>query len=289
MFANSKSYGMLILMEQFSEISILKTDSLDGIECKSAIFLNKEFPTHFHNNWSITLIHEGSEFDKIINHQFVINTNTIIFTPPFVPHSTLGLTNSYWHYSSIYVNIDFVKFLFQINNADYNYLAEKPYLILKDYHTLSLMKNIIHELQSGFDVELSLKCLFSNLISEYLQNDRFCVDKKIKIDYLEDIKNMITENFNIKISLDDLCRQHKTNKYNILRQFKKYTGLTPWEYSISLKLEYSKKMILDCPSLSDLAFESGFYDLSHFNKYFKKYLGVSPSVYKQNLQYFTSR
>lgn len=279
---------MSILSEQISKISILRTDAIDGIECKSAFFMNKKFPVHFHNNWSISIIQEGSEFEKIINHEFLINTNTIIFTPPFVPHATLGLENSYWRYSSVYVNIDFVKYICKNQQADYTFFAEKPYLILKDKHSEFLMKSIISDLEYGFDIELQISNLFSNLITEYQSNVQFRYETKIKIEYLEDIKNMITDNFNVKISLDDLCRKHRTNKFNILRQFKKYTGLTPWEYSISLRLEYAKKMIFNCPSITDLAFETGFYDLSHFNKYFKKYLGVSPSEYKQNLQYFTS-
>ena len=277
------------MQKSISEISILKNASLDGIECKSALFLNRKFPVHFHNEWRITVIKEGSELELIANQEFLISTGTVIITPPYVPHATLGLENSYWKYISLYIKIDFVKHVLNNNGADYNYFAQKPYIIMKDYNTANLIKNISESMDDNKKLENYITNVFNNLCADYKSNDCSTHDKHFKIEYLEEIKNILTNNFKDKIMLDDFCKKYKTNKFNILRKFKNYTGLTPWEYTISLRLEYAKQMILDCPSLTDLAFESGFYDQSHFNKYFKKYLGVSPSEYKRNLQYFTSR
>ena len=85
-----------------------------------------------------------------------------------------------------------------------------------------------------------------------------------------------------KITLDDLCNQFKYEKFKLLRQFKQYTGLSPINYLIALRIETAKKLMFSDLSLVQIALESGFYDQSHFSNCFLKFVGLTPKVYRMS-------
>lgn len=85
-----------------------------------------------------------------------------------------------------------------------------------------------------------------------------------------------------KITLDDLCKRFNCDKFKLLRQFKQYTGLSPINYLIVLRIETAKKLMLSDLSLVQIALESGFYDQSHFSNCFLKFVGLTPKVYRMN-------
>jgi AraC-like DNA-binding protein len=108
------------------------------------------------------------------------------------------------------------------------------------------------------------------------------------LQFVESVKWEISNHLIEKITLDHLCKKFKIEKFNLMRQFKKATGLTPNDYLMALRIETSKQLMYETDSLLDIAFSTGFYDQSHFYHCFKKYVGLSPTAYRQNLQYFTS-
>ena len=65
------------------------------------------------------------------------------------------------------------------------------------------------------------------------------------------------------------------------RLFKKYHGTSPVKYINSLKLKRAKELLASgFYSVSEVAFASGFSDLSHFSRFFKAHVGVLPSEYR---------
>ena len=59
------------------------------------------------------------------------------------------------------------------------------------------------------------------------------------------------------------------------------TGKTPIEYLNEYRIEKAtRKLRLTDMSVTDVAFSSGFSDLSYFIKIFKKTKGVSPGKYR---------
>ncbi len=75
----------------------------------------------------------------------------------------------------------------------------------------------------------------------------------------------------------------KTNKY-LIEQFKKYCGLTPkvlhriFRFNTLLSFINQKKEIV----WTDIAYETGYADQSHFIKEFQEFCGFNPSSYIKN-------
>lgn len=95
----------------------------------------------------------------------------------------------------------------------------------------------------------------------------------------EYIKKHISETINI----DTLARELNMSKFYFLREFKEYMRITPYQYIISMKIEYSKQLLKDRKeSITNIALGLGFNDSSHFTKTFKSHEGINPKEFRKN-------
>ncbi len=100
---------------------------------------------------------------------------------------------------------------------------------------------------------------------------------------LSKAKDYIQSNIREDISLDALGRELDMSKFHFLRLFREQVGTTPYQYILSCRVEQARKALLGPQTVSDIAYEYGFADLSHFNRRFKAVFGVTPTRYRKNL------
>ena len=65
------------------------------------------------------------------------------------------------------------------------------------------------------------------------------------------------------------------------RYFKKATKLTYTDFVNQYRINYAKKLLLQDKNVTEACFESGFENLSYFNRTFKQVTGESPSKFKK--------
>lgn len=86
---------------------------------------------------------------------------------------------------------------------------------------------------------------------------------------------------NGQTSIYELSRKSCTTVRQLERNFKKYIGLSPKEYSNIIRFQNALSIIQTSDknrSLSDIAFECGYYDHSHLTNEIKRNTGLSPSL-----------
>jgi AraC-like DNA-binding protein len=73
-------------------------------------------------------------------------------------------------------------------------------------------------------------------------------------------------------------------KGSFCRFFKANTGMTLIEYLNQMKVGLACRLLMDRDiSMQEVCFDSGFNNLSHFNKQFKKITGLPPMKYRERL------
>lgn len=86
-------------------------------------------------------------------------------------------------------------------------------------------------------------------------------------------------NWREKIDWSEQARRVDLTLRTFQRQFKRYTGLAPQQYLIRLRLTQARyAMETTQGSLSDIAGQCGFYDISHFIWCFKRHFHTAPGA-----------
>ncbi|WP_051425824.1 helix-turn-helix transcriptional regulator [Jiangella gansuensis] len=81
------------------------------------------------------------------------------------------------------------------------------------------------------------------------------------------------------VSLADLARACDLSPYHLTRLFTAAVGMPPHAYQLQLRVDHAKRLLLAGWAVSDAAHEAGFFDLSHFTRHFKRFVGVPPGTY----------
>lgn len=69
------------------------------------------------------------------------------------------------------------------------------------------------------------------------------------------------------------------------RRFKSATGETPLQYLHQLRIQGAKELLQNTNlSVGDVAYRTGYQDLAHFTRLFKRILGVTPSQYRTTVR-----
>jgi AraC-like DNA-binding protein len=83
------------------------------------------------------------------------------------------------------------------------------------------------------------------------------------------------------IDLEQSARQAGLSAFHFLRAFSQVLGVTPHQYLIRARLRRAARLLADEDrSITDVAFDSGFGDLSNFVRTFRRAAGVSPGRFR---------
>jgi AraC family transcriptional regulator len=86
------------------------------------------------------------------------------------------------------------------------------------------------------------------------------------------------------LALNDLAQQAALSPYHFLRVFEQLTGTTPHQYILRTRLrEAALRLVQEPTKIVDIALDSGFGDLSNFNRAFRAEFGASPRIYRRQM------
>ena len=97
-------------------------------------------------------------------------------------------------------------------------------------------------------------------------------------------KDYIAEHHAEDISSGRVAKEVHLSRFYFCVLFKKRTGVTFTEYLIRIRIERVKKLLVN-PNLriSEIAFQTGFQSLTHFNRVFLKLTELSPTAFRERL------
>ncbi|HWF96212.1 MAG TPA: AraC family transcriptional regulator [Xanthobacteraceae bacterium] len=84
-----------------------------------------------------------------------------------------------------------------------------------------------------------------------------------------------------RLTLTDLARDAATSPYHFLRTFRQVVGMTPHQFVLRTRLGHAAVRLRgSTESITAIALDVGFDDLSTFNRRFRRLTGMSPSAYR---------
>ena len=106
-----------------------------------------------------------------------------------------------------------------------------------------------------------------------------------RISKINAVLDYITSNSGRDISLSEVASTAFLTPTAFCRYFKQHTGKTFVQFTNEVRISKACRMLLSTDeNVSQVCFESGFSNLSNFNRIFKKQMGVSPKDYRKLTQ-----
>jgi AraC-like DNA-binding protein len=89
--------------------------------------------------------------------------------------------------------------------------------------------------------------------------------------------------FNTDISLETISEVANMTKNAFCKYFKKRTNKTYFRFLNELRIEHACKLLIDDNdmAIADIAYKSGFKNLSNFNRQFKFIKGINPNKFRK--------
>lgn len=169
-----------------------------------------------------------------------------------------------------------VRFILDNNGAKFK--IEQDRIILKN---ISRVIGLIH--QNGIRCDILVSKYLNEIMTDLmLYSLPGGAENKEFPEIIKKAVLIMESEYSEEIQMEALAKRLFTNKYELIRIFKKYLGITPYEYIIKYRINQSK-ILLESTQLpvSQIAGNSGFEDASYFIKMFRKHENITPLKYRQ--------
>jgi AraC-like DNA-binding protein len=237
------------------------------------------YKKHAHEEYSLGIVAKGKSSFWYDGKSVEVCPRTIVIIPPNLIHSCNPQRDDQWKYKMLFVNSKWIQ---GFMNSEGECLFDQPVVSdIGDYQTFSMVNKKIDSLTSNVSLlekEASIIAVFEKTIG-FSKVRNLTIRKELP--KLKVIKEYLYSNFLEKITLDQLEQISGLNKFSIIRLFKEEFKIPPHTYQTLLRINYAKKQLCKYKQIAEVAYETGFYDQSHFQKVFKSHTGVTPDKYQK--------
>ena len=209
------------------------------------------------NSNSINKDDEGAEDAYVLHFSIDIINKIIEHIPEFQPLNQLF---NNWKRGMVFKNVKKNKDILRLMQE----IAED-----KSFSRMTRFFELLHLLENNKDFE-------------FIANPGFVNSVNLPKGRLEKVYEYSINNFNdSSICLENIAESVNMNKAAFCRYFKKITNKTYFEFLNEIRIGYACKILIEeeNKNITDVAFLSGFNNISNFNRQFKIIMGKSPSAY----------
>ncbi len=158
----------------------------------------------------------------------------------------------------------------------------KPDKILNSYFT-SLYSYFFSEREPlSHIIEIKFKELVYNLMASPGNRGISSYFMEVAKNKNTSIRYVMENNYTYNLSLNDFASLAYRSLSSFKRDFQDYYGTTPGRWLTDKRLQYAKRLLETTDKkISEVAFESGFENASHFTRAFKEKYTITPGGYKK--------
>ena len=131
-------------------------------------------------------------------------------------------------------------------------------------------------------LELKFKELLLNIISNPANKELTAYLYKVFLSGNNDLSDIMERNYLYSLSLDEFARICHRSLSKFKRDFDILFGMPPGKWLMEKRLEYASKLLFNSKkSITDIVIESGFTNITHFDRIFKKHFGATPLQHRK--------
>lgn len=253
--------------------------------------------THWHEEIEILFIEKGSAEFKVDLDSHILKEGDILIINPYSLHSMHPINDIYCCWNVMLFNLGMlnsatidgclIKYFAPILNNEH----QLPLIIDNSSNGYSEIAVCIKEIFKNFNskniaFELKLKSLLFCMFSLLYENN-LVIKKKAALfsnkatEKIRIILNYIHLNYMNQLAISDIAHTCSLSEYYFMKFFKKNLGITCTEYINLYRLHIAAELLNTTDkSITEISFETGFNNVSYFNKLFKEKFKVTPKAFR---------
>ena len=222
-----------------------------------------QYPWHFHDSFTIIIVESGEISYEFTDSSILLGEAEVLILEPNRVHRNIIAKPTV--YKALIVPVEYLESP-----------GQTKIVTQKIVHpvVVEMMAGIADKIKQS-NSKIELKSIFNELCE--------CTDiQKVwpKLD-ASFINNPMASKINLDLPIKKLAEEAHLSKFHYQRKFKQTSGLTVGQLKQQEKTVKAKLLLEKGKPPTDVAYELGYFDQSHFIKYFRKMWIVTPKYFKK--------
>ena len=237
--------------------------------------------SHYHEYYEIYYLEAGERFHMVEDQLYKMEAGEFMIFPPYVMHHSYGAENMPFKRVLLYFSQEEILWpsilselreeggIYKVGIRERQEIHRAMELILKEQKN----PGAYHEEYARGVLNMLL------LLIAREERPEKAPERKSRIG---EVIRYIHSHYQEDISLEMLAQMFYVSPYYLCREFKKSTNSTIVRYiNVTRIMNAQRKFMETSKNITDISRETGFSNLTHFNRVFKSVTGMSPSQYRR--------
>lgn len=250
---------------------------------------SQNHPSEYFFNWNegrilkefqINYITEGEGILENIHGTFPLKTGSVFITFPgawhrYKPFNKIGWTENFVGFDGVMARKLIAYPHFNLKNPVFNFGIKEEFIdtYLKIFDLVEKEQPGYQQIASGMIIKLL------GYIISFEKQKGFSGKTIAKV--IEAIRFEMRQNIEKEFDLKGMAQNHNVSYSYFRKMFKKYTGVSPGQYHLQLRIMRAKELLVSSDkSIKEISYELGFQSIFYFSNMFKKKEGSTPSHFR---------
>lgn len=254
------------------------------VELLHATFVNFSYDKHFHEEYALGVVETGLHAFWYRGGYHVGSPGSIVTYQPGEIHNGHAGSADIWQYRMFYIAAEYIQQLCEDHGLP---PTTRPFLnqtVIEDVHSAYWLRRVHREFENQ-SLTLERQVLLNQVLTQFIlhySDTPFRVPTKThELKTMQQVIEYIHAHFLEDVTLEELAQVACLSKTYLIRAFRNLMGISPYSYLVQVRLNRARILLRMGQPISQVALETGFADQSHFTRYFRRALGVTPGQYLQ--------
>jgi AraC-like DNA-binding protein len=248
-----------------------------------ARFTHHRYDLHTHPTYVIALIMQGCERLRIGTHQAVAPAGTVIIVHPEECHDGEAGIETGWAYRTLYPSVSLMSEVARELGREGPPVFSRQVIDDPDLAKAIATAHREAEQPTSGDAEAAMLLALRWLIVRHADQDRGseAIEPSGTKRRFSTYVDAIDAEPGGVVDLQLLAGLAGVTRFQVIRDFRRVTGLTPGAFVRNRRLRLASRLIEQGATLVDAALAAGFADQSHLSRSFRNTHGITPTMFRR--------
>ena len=253
--------------------------ALPFVESRRASHSRACYRPHSHPTLSIGVVDAGHSRFQCAAVQAPLAPGSLASVPAGLVHACNPLPDASWSYQMLHLEQDWVAALLaeiapHLAVPGQAFISHSP----AAYQAFCQLNQVLFSDSGHSDKEAAL--------IEFIGQRLWCAGQPLgrlpePSASLQALKARLLDPWSATPSLTELAASQGLSRYQLIRLFRRDTGLTPHAWLLDQRVQQARQRLSQGADLAGLAQELGFADQGHFQRVFKAHVAATPGHYRR--------